>query len=313
MPLCHLSLVVMGRGVINSLQIGRGLAALAVVLFHARLGTDAFVAKLPPAIEGLLARGNLGVDFFFILSGFIILHVHLDDAPTLAALRSYTLKRLTRIFVPYLPVALVVAIAYCVLPGLSGAPRDWGWFTTLTLLPSGSEPALNVAWTLVHEMMFYLLFVVFFCGRPIFLLVMGLWTCAMIYQAAHPVAISSPVVSVALNPINLEFVFGMVCAAAFRAWRPAPRLAKPPRLVAAFVLLGNASYAIYLTHNPLISLTSRLAARIPLLDNWPASLALAISASLAVGFAFHYWFERPALAWIRSPARYTAAPSQAAY
>ena len=312
--LCHLSLVVMGRGrIITSLQIGRGLAALAVVLFHARLGTNSFVAPLPPAIEGILARGNLGVDFFFILSGFIILHVHLDDLSTFAALRSYVFKRLTRIFVPYLPVALIVAIAYCALPGLSGAPRDWGWFTTLTLLPSSSEPALNVAWTLVHEMMFYLLFVLFFCGRPIFVMVMGVWSCAMIYQAINPLAIGSPFLSVLLNPINLEFVTGMACAAAFRACGLPPALGKPSRLTRWFVLLGNASYAIYLIHNPLISLTSRVAARLPVLASWPASLALSVVASLVVGYAYHRCFERPALEWIRSPARYTAAPSPAAY
>jgi exopolysaccharide production protein ExoZ len=245
---------------INSLQIGRGLAALAVVLFHARLGTNAFVEPVPPAISALLEKGNLGVVFFFALSGFIILHVHFDDRATLTALRAYAHKRITRIFIPYLPVALTVAIAYCILPSLSGAPRDWGWFTTLTLLPSSSEAALNVAWTLVHEMVFYLLFTVFFLGRRAFVLAMAAWAAALALRTLYPFAIDLPALAVLLPPINLAFVIGLMCAFCFR-------------------VIG---------------------------------LTFSATVSVVVGYAYHRLFERPALAWIRSPARYRVAPLRAA-
>lgn len=46
----------------------RGIAAWFVVLYHIRLS----VAGLPPAIVVVLAKGYLAVDFFFLLSGFVI-------------------------------------------------------------------------------------------------------------------------------------------------------------------------------------------------------------------------------------------------
>ena len=48
---------------INSIQVGRGLAALAVVLHHATLGSKDFHGEI--AFNGFFAAGKLGVDFFF--------------------------------------------------------------------------------------------------------------------------------------------------------------------------------------------------------------------------------------------------------
>ena len=55
-----------------SLQVGRGLAAMSVVFAHAALGTRDFVAPLPQIAQSVFSFGWLGVDFFFVLSGFII-------------------------------------------------------------------------------------------------------------------------------------------------------------------------------------------------------------------------------------------------
>jgi peptidoglycan/LPS O-acetylase OafA/YrhL len=153
---------------LEGLQLFRGFAALAVALHHARLGTSAFVQEIPAPIEALLGQGFLGVDFFFVLSGFIILHTHYDDPRSVSAAAVYAFKRITRIYLPYLPITGAVIIAYLLFPALSQSDRTWGWFTSLTLLPSIHEPALPVAWTLVHEIVFYLLFLVFFVSRRIF-------------------------------------------------------------------------------------------------------------------------------------------------
>lgn len=84
------------------LEVGRAIAALLVVLHHADQATAHF-SDVPR--ERFLMWGQYGVDFFFVLSGFIIYHSHRQDAPGVASAKLYLFKRVTRIFVPYLPVA----------------------------------------------------------------------------------------------------------------------------------------------------------------------------------------------------------------
>ena len=72
----------------------------------------------------------------------------------------YFHARLIRIYVPYLPVGIGMYLVDMLLPGLSESDRSPGLLTSFTLLPSNSPPALSVAWTLVHELIFYGLFLI---------------------------------------------------------------------------------------------------------------------------------------------------------
>jgi exopolysaccharide production protein ExoZ len=327
---------------LDTLQIARGIAALSVALSHARLGTGAFVAPLPDGLERILSQGYLGVDFFFVLSGFIILFVHYDDPATPEAARAYALKRLIRVFVPYLPITALVVASYVMFPALSQGHRDWGWLTTWTLLPSAQEPALAAAWTLVHEMTFYALFLIFFVSRRWFAILIAAWSVALLAQWFSPHAFAAPALNVLFNPINIEFVFGLVCAVAFRVLSRGQgfglivagaaviafffgelRAPESDRIVFGLgiamavlglslisdgpaglarrtaIRLGDASYALYLLHNPVISLTSRFAAQTPFLANWPASLLFSAAITALAALIYHSIFERPALALVR--------------
>jgi peptidoglycan/LPS O-acetylase OafA/YrhL len=57
---------------INPLTSLRFFAAMWVVLFH-------YWPNLSPVMPGLVAKGYLGVELFFVLSGFILCHVYLDS------------------------------------------------------------------------------------------------------------------------------------------------------------------------------------------------------------------------------------------
>ena len=63
----------------------RALAALLVLGLHTEQNVPAGVTAIAP----FLARGYLGVDLFFVLSGFIITHVYLSSLaePTASAIR----------------------------------------------------------------------------------------------------------------------------------------------------------------------------------------------------------------------------------
>jgi exopolysaccharide production protein ExoZ len=47
---------------------------------------------------------------------------------------------------------------YIALPSLSHGQAEWGYLTSLTLIPTEKRPALFVAWSLIHEMLFYNIF-----------------------------------------------------------------------------------------------------------------------------------------------------------
>jgi exopolysaccharide production protein ExoZ len=71
----------------------------------------------------------------------------------------------------------------------------------------------------------------------------------------------------------------------FRRWSPR-----------ALIVLGNASYAIYLVHYIVVGLTAQAVGEHP----GPLFVALAVGLSLAVGLAFHSLVERPLIAGFRA-------------
>jgi peptidoglycan/LPS O-acetylase OafA/YrhL len=73
-----------------SLQAGRAIAALLVVLHHVSsfIGTEPHL-WIHPRIGRWLAGPSLGIAFFFVLSGTVILTAHWNDIGNPASLRSY--------------------------------------------------------------------------------------------------------------------------------------------------------------------------------------------------------------------------------
>ena len=300
---------------INCLQAGRALAALAVVLNHAAQSTKAFASDFPGA--SILLGDSLGVDFFFVPSGFIIYHSVKGKS-----LVAYAKGRARRVYIPYLPIGLAMALAYTLFPGVSAGDRAWSWLPTLTLLPV-QNPALSVAWTLQHELTFYAIFAVaYFSGR--LALVLGLWGCAIILGSV----LQSTAIPLAL--INLEFLMGVLVAIAnerhigstrwyvvapipFLIWLvsgshsefsvlvglsfacailPTVKLEQEGliRIPAALVFLGAASYSIYLAHYPMIAIVARFG-----VSSWWLTLALCIAAGSVAGVTYFVVIERPLL------------------
>ncbi|MEL7103662.1 MAG: acyltransferase, partial [Pseudomonadota bacterium] len=80
----------------------RGLAAFAVVFFHLANWTDTV---------NFVPRGDLAVDFFFCLSGFVMAHAYGDRIGKDYGLRQFALTRLIRLY-PMMALSVLVAAAY---------------------------------------------------------------------------------------------------------------------------------------------------------------------------------------------------------
>lgn len=139
---------------LGTLEAARGLAALLVALFHGSHAVELFRMGWSAPFGGFFEFGYAGVPFFFVLSGFIIFHVHHGDLNRPSRLANFSWKRVTRIYPLFLVVMVPVTAKH-----LAAGSFEWGHFVkSLLLLPQAAPPMLIPSWTLVHEFMFYMLF-----------------------------------------------------------------------------------------------------------------------------------------------------------
>lgn len=211
------------------LECGRGLAAFAVLLFHANVASR---MEGWQSVEWMTVL-KYGVDFFFVLSGFIIYHAHFRDFGCPERVGIYTKKRLARL----LPVLWVVTAATYGLQALLAMPVDFAQFVRSalpypSLLPT--DPA--VVWTLRHEFLFYLLIGIAIWSRSLGALAFGAWFLAAAIQL---VALSAGggadgIASFFLSAYAFQFLLGMGVAALHRRYAFRPSFAP---LVAGMVML----------------------------------------------------------------------------
>ncbi len=92
------------RNTIPSLTGIRGIAALWVMTYHVTLGTAGQLLHSPSiGTFSLFAKGWAGVDLFFVLSGFILMHSHGGE---FANLSKEAVSRFAKLRVADLPAEL---------------------------------------------------------------------------------------------------------------------------------------------------------------------------------------------------------------
>lgn len=208
------------RQKLDWLQCGRAVAALAVCCFHA----SERVMKHAPDVTGLglFQFGKLGVDLFFVISGFIICYIHAADIGRPATLGRYVYRRATRIYPLYWLLFVAILPLYFVFPEAGdGAARDLGsvvrCFFLLPNPPSGQ--IIGVAWTLVFEISFYAVFALLIINRWVGAALIGAWAILITLGVAgvlHPEGYVVPL----LSPRYFEFAIGAGVYWASRSWRP---------------------------------------------------------------------------------------------
>jgi len=285
-----------------------------VVFHHQWNAFSHFLGYEHRFLEFLSAVGKYGVDFFFVLSGFIITYTSFHKSGKVGEIQPYLLNRLVRIYVPYLPIGIAMLILYSLFESVSAADRELSWLTSLTLIPHGM-PALSVAWTLVYEMMFYVLFILWFISQRGFNYFIIIWTMMILDQNYFHLLINinhgSPFWSYFLSFYNFAFILGHIIARVhitfprahqgllvggfastllvlYLKWVELPLFSngynvlfsicfglmiwgslnfnvRQIKKLSLLLAIGNASYSIYLIHNPLISFLVRVFPRFEVL------------------------------------------------
>jgi len=294
---------------IRSIHYLRMIAALMVVTYH--VFSYHLISVDDPAMTRWLREG---VGLFFGISGYVMVISTSASSPDPA---SFFWRRVKRIGPLYW-----IATA-CIVIG-TGEENGWKILSSMLFLPSigiADAPVLPVSWTLNFEMAFYALFALFLpaprrIAIPALASILILGSC--IGQFPNP----PPLAAYYGQPILLDFVAGMLIAHFdFRlpAWLTplgflllavAPQwtdsrpltVTVPVALILASAcsldhklkhwrlptLLGEASYAIYLSH-----LFILLPALLFFGQDHAGGGALAILAAIVAGIIAHKYIEIP--------------------
>lgn len=224
----------------RSLQIFRGLAALAVVLYHAQCYLVLFGGERGTAFRAFGVPFSLGAWFFFVLSGFLMAR-QVD-----AGSGRFLARRLARIYPSYwLAAAGVVVLKVVVFGGIS-AP---GLARGLTLLPTGGlaptdRYMLGIEWTLIYEVFFYAVCSAFANRwlRRWFGPFLAAWGAAIVVAGA-PAEMLPTAGRIPLSPFNLLFAMGGLAYHAWRALAGRPGVVPAIGVVAAAVGAGCSAWA----------------------------------------------------------------------
>lgn len=200
---------------LHQVDWARGLAALWVVLHHVDIAIQKEKYFSLDSVSPIFAVGYRGVDLFFLLSGFVMAYSFLvSDSYKKTSAGTFIGRRLFRIFPVYLAVMLsLTAVAFATGIGApESSPIDLKLFVqNLLLLPRQDLTTYIpvVAWTLSHELLFYLIFALFFISRFVAWGALLVWSLSCLTIWA--LGISTNIPSAVISPLNLYFPLGIFC------------------------------------------------------------------------------------------------------
>jgi peptidoglycan/LPS O-acetylase OafA/YrhL len=193
---------------VRELDLLRFVAAMGVVLYHytyhytgARSN-----ASLYPELEGVTAHGYLGVNLFFMISGFVILWTARAKPPA-----AFVISRITRLYPEFWLGVILSASTFAVFP--IGSRPDLTLPTVLanlTMVPQllGYAYVDGVYWTLGVELKFYaLLWLLSITGQ---MRRIEAWVFGWLAVETYCFAFGGPHVarSLALHPFGPYFIAG---------------------------------------------------------------------------------------------------------
>lgn len=224
---------------VQELDALRGVAVLGVVLYHYTTRFNEFFGRIH-SLSFSFPYGYLGVQLFFIISGFVIL-MTLEKT---SSIKKFLLHRFSRLYPSYW-VAVIITVTLVKLFQLS--KLDVGWrnaFLNLTMWQTFiNVPSVDgVYWSLEVELVFYALISAFFLFVKPNLRELMNWFWLGVIIIWHEFLISplgKGIDALAIIPLFFHysplFIAGMTF---YRIWKEGPTLER-------YLILGGCLVALY--------------------------------------------------------------------
>ena len=225
--------------IIDNLQILRAFAAINVVIFHI-ISISTFYGYEPYYLSFFRGWGANGVDIFFVLSGFVILHSQLQKK---RSPWNFFKFRVIRIVPIYWFVTLIAASAYLLIPSSvfnHPVPSISNILESLFFVSgaiSNKDPVVVVGWTLEWEMLFYLVFafsLIFYDLNKSYL---------YIFTSLLLISIMTS------DLIIIEFLFGMLIAYSFNRFKISHQFGLVIAIIGFIFLLASVTHVDQLPSN----------------------------------------------------------------
>ena len=184
---------------------------MLVVLLHCIAGiTDSKFKLSISEYYNLKPFGAIGVDIFFVISGFIIAQVAKKNNGFRNS-KKFIVHRFLRI-IPMYYICSIPALIWKIKTHLFKFPELLNTVLILPFFPlkQTAAPLLFVGWTLAYEWFFYILFACMICFFPKQKIKLMLYIMIILSITGFIFMPEQPLLKLITSPLLLEFVFGIV-------------------------------------------------------------------------------------------------------
>lgn len=197
---------------LNNIQALRGVAVLVVVFFHLVLIEKKY-GGANTILPDWLQFGMFGVDLFFVISGFVMVTVTRGKFQNARHSLLFLYHRISRIYPLYWVYTTLALIVFLIQPSWvnSSQGNQVNILASYLLLPDDLLPLVQVGWTLIHEMYFYLVFFVILLLVPEKLMPVSMlvWGAVIVVFGTST---GNPAYNLVFNPLTIEFIIGCLLA-----------------------------------------------------------------------------------------------------
>ncbi len=162
----------------------------------------------------LFRIGQSGVDLFFVISGFIMITITQkagkENNPV-----DFLIHRFARIYPNYWFYFFITFAIFLVQPSLVNASQGnhFDFFRSLFLIPAVTLPLVLIAWSLIYELYFYLVFALLIAiKRWAFTIALFLWLALLLIINLFSNPAHEPILKLVTNPYPIEFILGAFSA-----------------------------------------------------------------------------------------------------